>query len=71
MVSHFRRPKAILDIKVSSGPFYVGDTVDLEVSLASQESFHVRKGVVELVCTESYFGSSSGSAGTQYYRESM
>jgi hypothetical protein len=55
MVSFLRSPKADLDIVVSGEPFYPGSDMKVEASLSPQQDFHVRKGILELSCIETYW----------------
>ncbi|MFC1951303.1 hypothetical protein ACFLXN_02725 [Chloroflexota bacterium] len=71
MMSFLRSPKADLDIVVRGGPFYPGSDVNVEVSLLPKQDFHVRKGVLELLCIETYWDVvtyyvSSGKYGGSY-----
>jgi len=68
MVFLFRRPRADTDIEVGSGALYPGSTISLLVSLCPLEGFRVRKGRMELVCTETYQeveAGPDGAGGTQ------
>ena len=44
-----------MDIEVDDRPVCPGGILDVRVSLFPQESFYVREGRIELVCTEGYY----------------
>ena len=64
MLSLFRKPKAQLAIHVEDGPHYPGSTLDVCVSLTSEQVFSVRRGTIELICRETYYAPYRGSPGS-------
>ena len=55
MVSRFRRPNADLSIELEDGPHRLGKAINGRVTLLPGETFQMRGGNVEFVCTETYF----------------
>ena len=73
MISFLRSPKAELDIQVSGESFYPGRTINAGVTLSPKKDFHIRKGILELLCIETYWDVvtyyvSSGRQGGSYPR---
>ena len=50
--SDFGRPKAELNIQISETTLHPGAEFRARVELVPREDFHVRLGMVELVCLE-------------------
>ena len=55
MVSRLRRPNADLSIELEDGPHRLGKAINGRVTLLPGESFQMRGGKVEFVCTETYW----------------
>ena len=64
MLSLFRRPKAQLVIQVEDSPHYLGSTLNVCVTLTSEQGFSVRRGTIELLCRETYYVPYTGSPGS-------
>ena len=54
MVSRLRRPKGDLSIELEDGPHRLGKAINGRVTLLPGETFQMRGGKVEFVCTETY-----------------
>ncbi len=55
MVSRLRSPNADLTIDLDEGPHQLGKAITGRVTLLPGESFHMRGGKVEFICTETYW----------------
>ena len=55
MVSRMRRPKVAFDMKLDKGPFYPGDELNVELTLHPRQKAEVRRGMVEIVCIQTYW----------------
>jgi len=63
VLSFLHKPKADLVIDLENKSFFPGDTLDVRLYLTPQESFHIRSGTVELICTEVYWRRVTTSTG--------
>ena len=54
MLSRFRRPAADFQVELSETTLQPGDELNVRVSLIPRDGFQVRRGSLEIVCTESY-----------------
>ena len=52
--SRFERPYAGLRVETVESVLHPGGELEVDISLAPKEDFHVRRGTVELICTETY-----------------
>ena len=64
--SDFGRPKAELSIRLSETTLQPGDELEARVELVPREDFHVRRGVVELVCVETCVQITRSQYGVHY-----
>ena len=69
MLSRFRRPEADLSIHVDKTELHSGEELEARVTLVPKSDFHVRHGMIELVCTETYVQMTSSQYGTYYNRK--
>ena len=69
MLSRFRRPDADLSIHVDKNELQPGEELEARVVLVPKSDFHVRHGMIELVCTETYVQKTSSQYGTYYNRK--
>ena len=69
MLSRFRRPEADLSIHVDKTELHPGEELEARVTLVPKSDFHVRQGITELVCTETYVQKTSSQYGTYYNRK--
>ena len=54
MLSRFRRPAADFRVELSETTLQPGDELNVRVSLIPKDGFQVRRGSLEIVCTESF-----------------
>ena len=64
--SRFRRPYASLRVETKENVLRPGGELEIDISLAPKEGFRVRRGMVELICTEAYLAYNNQRAG--YYK---
>ena len=67
MLSRFRRPEADFQVRVSKTVLQPGDDLEVRVTLVPKSDCHVRRGKLELVCTETYVQMISTQYGVQYH----
>jgi hypothetical protein len=71
MLSRFRRPGADLRIQLDRAELRGGDELEARVDLLPKSSFHIRHGIVELICTETYVQKTSSQYGTHYQKKTQ
>ena len=68
MISWLRRPRADLSVHVDKTELRPGEGLEARVALLPESDFLVRRGTIELVCTETYVERTGTTHGTSTYK---